>query len=259
VNAVQPAYGRGHDGFVAKLDAAGAQLVYSSFLGGADTDTATGVAVDPQGQAYVTGQTKSEGFPTRNPLQGANPLTTTTGDAFVSKLTADGRDLIYSTYLGSPSFDYGTSIAADGGGNAYVVGYTDSDGFPEVAPLPRFGAPTAAFITKIAPAGTALRYSTRLPGWLEAGGDVAVDGWGNAYVTGPTIASDIDAEVLKLVCPGDCDGHAAVTIDEIVGGVNIALDLSPARACAAFDRNRDGRVTIDELLLAVSRALGGCL
>ena len=103
-----------------KLDATGSGLVFSTYLGGSDTDVGFGIAVDGAGSAYVTGHTRSTNFPT---TAGA-AQTTNAGefDAFVTKLDATGSGLVYSTYLGGSDVDLGLGIAVDGAGSAYVTG-----------------------------------------------------------------------------------------------------------------------------------------
>jgi hypothetical protein len=178
----------GFDAFVAKLNASGSALVYSTYLGGSGGDGGSGIAVDSAGNVYVTGGTSSTDFPvTPGAFQttyGGN------GDAFVSKINATGSALVYSTYLGGSGIygDSGSSIAVDSSGNAYVIGVTSSTDFPTMNPFqPAFGGSLEAFVTKINPTGSALVYSTYLGGSGEdAGNGIAVDSAGNAYVTGLT-------------------------------------------------------------------------
>jgi hypothetical protein len=176
------------DAFVTKLNAAGNALVYSSYLGGSAYDEGYGIAVDPAGDAFVTGVTYSTDFPTKNPLQNYAGLY----DVFVTKLNAAGSAFVYSTYLGGSGNDWGAGIAADAAGNAYVTGYTYSTDFPTMSPLqPASGGPMDAFVTKLNAAGSAFVYST----YLGGGGDdygygIAVDAAGNAYVTGYTTSTD---------------------------------------------------------------------
>ena len=90
------------DAFVTKFNAAGSALVYSTYLGGGDSDHGESIAVDSAGNAYVTGSTLSTDFPTVNAFQstfgGGN--SGESGDAFVTKFNAAGSALVYSTYLG---------------------------------------------------------------------------------------------------------------------------------------------------------------
>ena len=180
------------DGFVAKLNAAGSALVYSTYLGGSGTmqsgttsnDKAAAIAVDSSGNAFVTGTTFSTDFPTVNPLQGYGGA----GDAFVCKLNAEGTALVYSTFLGGGGADSGGGITVDSSGNAYVTGSTGSTNLPTVNPLQSSANGLGeAFVAKLNAAGSALLYSTYLGGILYSSGNgIAVDSSGNAYVTGWT-------------------------------------------------------------------------
>ena len=173
-------------------------LVYSTFLG--DSADGIDIAVDGNGNAYVTGSTRSTDFPTVNPFQssgGGGPC-----DAFVTKLNDTGSALVYSTYLGGSSLDVAFGIAVDSAGNAYVTGRTRSSDFPTENPLQAdFGGGSEfnndAFVTKLDATGSALVYSTYLGGTPSEDGagddlgiDIAVDPDGNAYVTGFTTATD---------------------------------------------------------------------
>ncbi len=133
VNPIQATFaGGGSDAFITKLNAAGSALVYSTYLGGGGGngfDAAFGIALDPAGNAYVTGPTLSTDFPTANPIQ-ATFGGGTDGDAFVAKINAAGSALVYSTYLGGSGSDSPQHIAVDSSGNAYVTGSTDSTNFP---------------------------------------------------------------------------------------------------------------------------------
>lgn len=180
-----------YDAFVAKLNKSGTALIYSTYLGGSKDDSANDIAVDNQGNAYITGKTASNNFPTKNALQKDKG-----NDSFVTKLNASGSALVYSTYLGGQvSIDEGHGIAVDKSGNAYVTGtvyvpiFCTSD-FPTTknAFQPVFGCSRDAFVTKFNASGSALVYSTFLGGdSSEWGNDIAVDGSGNAYVTGEAL------------------------------------------------------------------------
>ena len=201
-----------NNAFIAKLNSSGTALLYSTFLGGAGNTSAYTLAVDASGNAYVAGSTSATNFPTTpGTVQTANNQGTDGFNAFVTKLNAAGSALVYSTYLGGSGNGNGTGdaangIAIDAAGDAYVVGYTYSTNFP-VTPTAfqttNLAVPNAiedAFVTEINPTGTALTYSTLLGGsgsgqWGE--GDianaVALDGAGNAYVTGQAGSPDFPA------------------------------------------------------------------
>jgi hypothetical protein len=181
------AYG---DAFVAKLNAAGSALDYSTYLGGSRQDHCHGIAVDGAGNAYVTGYTLSTDFPVHGALQNTNAGN---GDAFVAKFNPSGSALVYSTYLGGSSSDFGRGIAADSAGNAYVTGYTISNNFPTANALQpaKGGGGVDAFVAKINPTGSAFVYSTYLGGSLQDYGyGIAADSAGNAYVTGLTASKN---------------------------------------------------------------------
>jgi hypothetical protein len=173
-------------------------MIYSTYLGGSLSDSGTAIAVDSAGNAYITGSTVSTNFPTVNPIQAANGGDGTFTNAFVTKLNPTGSALIYSTYLGGTGlWNSGAGISVDSAGNAYVTGRTCSADFPTMNPLqPVYGGNTEfscgdAFVTKINAAGSALVYSTFLGGsGSDWGYGIAVDGSGNAYVTGQTESTD---------------------------------------------------------------------
>ena len=198
-NPFQAASNGFSDAFVTKLDATGSALVYSTYLGGSDAETGSGIVVDRWGNAYVTGYTTSSDFPTQNPFQAANGGGS---DAFVTKLDQTGSALVYSTYLGGSSGatnaqqEGGSSIAVGRGGNAYIVGTTYSSDFPTQNPFQAtLVGPSDAFVTKLEPTGTALVYSTYLGGSnIDIGKGITVDRSGDAYVTGNTNSSDFPTQ-----------------------------------------------------------------
>ena len=191
------------DVFVTKMNPSGSALEYSTYLGGSSSQIEWGasVAVDAAGNAYVTGTTLSSDFPT---TPGAFETTFGGGtDAFVTELNPSGDALVYSTYLGGSGNDEGNGVALDGAGNAYVTGDTGSTNFPTTAgsfDTTYNGGNNDTFVTKVNPGGTGLGYSTYLGGTsFDIGGGVALDGAGNAYVTGytgstnfPTTAGSFD-------------------------------------------------------------------
>jgi hypothetical protein len=183
----------GEDAFVAEVQADGSGLVYSGFLGGSEVDRGAGIAVDTAGNAYITGDTMSGNFP----VAGSWPYTSYKGcgysDAFVAKVKADGSGLAYSGFLGGLGSDWGTGIAVDTSGDAYVTGVTGSSDFPVTGGWPYTsynGGDYDAFVTKVNVAGTELVYSGFLGGAnSDWGRDIAVEASGNTYVTGRTDSS----------------------------------------------------------------------
>ena len=185
------------DAFVAKISADGAQLIYSGYIGGKDYDRGAGVAVDGSGQAYVVGQTWSDG--TSFPLVvGPDIAYNGVGDAFVARVSPDGTQLTYSGYIGGGGYDEGTGIAVDGNGQAYVVGNTNSTeaSFPvRVGPDLSYNGGGVwgndAFVAKVSVNGAQLVYAGYIGG---SGGDIgngiAVDSLGQAYVVGSTGSSE---------------------------------------------------------------------
>jgi Bacterial Ig-like domain (group 3)/Beta-propeller repeat len=192
-NPLQPANAGGEDAFVSKINAAGSALVYSTYLGGTGgTDVGNGIAVDSSRNAYVTGYTDSTDFPTMNPLQAANGGNGYS-DAFVAKINPTGSALVYSTYLGGSSQDFGNGIAVDSAGNAYVTGTTSSTDFPTTtnAVQPAGDDNLDAFVTKLNPSGSALLYSSYLGGNdTDSGNGIAVDSSGNPYVSGSAASTN---------------------------------------------------------------------
>jgi hypothetical protein len=209
-NALQAASGGSFDAFVTKLDATGAALAYSTYLGGSDTDQGLGIAVDTSGNAYVAGQTNSTNFPTANPLQAVNAGAS---DAFVAKLNAAGSALVYSTYLGGEFDELGTGVAVTASGNAYVTGWTGSTDFPTANPLQAVntGNNLDAFVTQLSASGSALVYSTYLGGSAEEQGwGIAVDTVGNAYVSGLTFSTNFPtANAIQASNGGNNDAYVA--------------------------------------------------
>jgi hypothetical protein len=190
LNGVQSNVSGGDDVYVSKLDINGDHLIYSTYLGGSNTDSGQAIAVDRFGNAYVAGETFSADFPTVNAIQAVNHGSS---NAFIAKLSRNGDSLLYSTYLGGSQFDLAGSIAVDRFGNAYVAGNAGSKDFPVTDALQRNygGGIEDGFLTKLNATGDTLIYSTFLGGSGDDGGvHVKVDDYGSAYLTGITDSSD---------------------------------------------------------------------
>jgi hypothetical protein len=192
------------DGFVTKISPTGDQLSYSTYVGGDDNDSGIAIAVDANGNAYITGGTKSNDFPvTQTAFQEANNGGT---NAFITGLNATGTDVLYSTFLGGSFTDRGNAIAVDASGFVYVAGHTNSDDFPTMNALqPNFGGGLDnGFVAKLNPQASgpdSLIYSTFLGG---SGSDkalgIGVDSQGNVYVAGET-SSAADFPVVNALQP----------------------------------------------------------
>ncbi|WAJ23700.1 SBBP repeat-containing protein [Lacrimispora xylanolytica] len=160
-------------------------LMYATYLGGSLTENARGIAVDTQGCAYVTGTTTSVDFPI---TPGA--FQTTAGgvnDAYVTKFASDGSSLIYSTYLGGSNGASANSIFLDTQECAYITGSTGSTDFP-ITPGAYQTTPGSLYVTKLAPDGGSLIYSTYLGGTVSGSSSngIVVDLQGHAHVAGYT-------------------------------------------------------------------------
>jgi hypothetical protein len=218
-NASQRVHGGGiFDGFVAKLNPTGSQLVYSTYLGGGSADRCMRIAVDSSGNAYVTGDTRSTNFPVTNAAQ-RNPGGSS--DAFIAKLNPNGS-LAYSTYLGGSGLDGGTAIAVSASGSATVTGFTDSTNFPTVGPVQpnHGGGGFDAFVVKLNASGSAISYSTYLgAGGTDSGFGIAVDAVGNAYVMGATDSSNFPVE--RPLQPANRGGVSDLFIAKLRSGPSI--------------------------------------
>ena len=264
LNASQGASGGNTDAFVAKINASGVLVGYSTYLGGSGSDGGNGIAVDSAGNAYVTGFAGSTGFPTLNPIQAGNGGGT---DAFVTKLNASG-DLVYSTYLGGNGYDYPYAIAADPSGSAYIAGMTESTNFPMQNPYQGVsGGNSDAFVSKLNPSGSGWTYSTYLGGsGSDYGYGIAADSSGNAYATGFTLSTNfpvlnamqssinggIDAFVAKLNTSGAPVYSTYLGGNGSDAGRGIAVDSSGNAAITGYTSSTDF-----PMLNAVQETYGG--
>jgi len=262
-----------NDAFVTKLDAAGAALSYSTFLGGNSLDLGGGIAVDSGGSAYVTGYTLSGNFPTTS---GAFQTTKPGAyDVFVTKLNPAGSALLYSTYLGGTFSEFGQGIAVDSAGSAYVTGNTNSTNFPTTVGAFQtiFGGEEDAFVTKLDPSGSALAYSTYLGGSrFEPPAGIAVDGEGAAYVAGYTFSTNFPttAGAFQTVKAGEYDAYvtkldpagSALVYSTLLGGSgfeqanDIAVDSYGSAYVTGRTCSTDFPTTAGTL--QTSNASGGC-
>jgi hypothetical protein len=197
--------------FVTKLNSAGSALAYSTYLGGSGVEYGSAIAVDSAGSAYVTGFTASRDFPTANAYQSALGGQT---DAFVTRLSATGNTLLFSTYLGQSEDDGGDDLTLDAQGNVYIVGSTRSPRFPLADPhQSALAGDFDAFVSTLDAGGKTLLFSSFAGGSAADGASaVSLDGSGSIYVGGFTNSTNFptlrpaqargggngDAFVLKL-------------------------------------------------------------
>ncbi len=207
--------------FVTKLDPTGT-ILFTTTLSGKGTDAGNAIAVDTAGNIYLGGSTSSQNFPLRKPLypypwSGSIPGSGTFG--FLTKLSADGSQLIYSTYFPGAV----NAIAVDAAGSLYATGSSMNREFPSTPGLPAFTLGgtlpfiTAAFVTKISPAGDKILYSSVIGGnavscgagsscFLSsryvAGLGIALDSAANAYITGYSNVTDLPVTTGAFKTPG---------------------------------------------------------
>lgn len=169
----QNLYHGNNDIFISRMNQAGNSLVYSTYLGGSDTDTGLDIEVDDDGNMYVTGMTHSTDFPMMNAIQPANGGYQ---DTVVAKINANGSALVFSTYVGGESSEFVSSIAIDPDNNVYVAGETWSGAYPTTvgAWQENYAGGGDGFVTKILADGSAFGYSTYLGGGFPT--DVTLSG-----------------------------------------------------------------------------------
>ena len=211
------------DAFVAKVKPDGSGFVYAGYIGGAESDSASGIAIDDAGHAYVVGGTDSDQttFPTligpRLTFGGRDAFNDTPDDAFIAKVRPDGTGLVYAGYIGGAGQDQALDVKVDVQGHAYVAGSTSSSEatFPvTVGPgLVYGGGPADGFVAKIRADGTGFVYAGYIGGAdADVASGIAVDAAGNAYVAGWTTSDESTFPVLGgplLVAQGSADGFVA--------------------------------------------------
>jgi len=209
---------------VAKVGPTGA-LLYMSTFGAplADSSRGLGIAVDADGNAYVTGIASGAGFPVTpgafQQTNGGGYL----GDGFVAKINPTGDALVYCTYLCGTGHDSANAIALDAQRNVIVVGRTASHDFPTTNAFQatHHGGPAGetSFVSKLDATGSRLIYSTYLGGTFgDVAAGVAVDADGNAYVTGETAGGDFPttAGVVQASAPYSLCFGAGICSDAFV-------------------------------------------
>ncbi|MCC2668243.1 MAG: hypothetical protein K0Q72_714, partial [Armatimonadetes bacterium] len=238
--------------FVTKIDSSGQGMDFSVYLGGGNHDYATGIALGPTGDIYLTGYTHSNNFPVVNAVQTGFGGGT---DSFVVRLSPDGDALRYSTYLGGTDTELSSHIAVGLDGSAYVAGRTMSSDFPQTTTLSQPAASSVdGYVARLAPLGSSLIYSAVLGGsGSDVVEDIAVDPIGSAYVTGSTFSADFP--VVNALFGANAAGSAFVTRINAPGsallfstylggsgeeaGMAIAVDASTHVHVAGFTTSSD--------------------
>jgi hypothetical protein len=216
VNAFRPTLQGTQNGFIAKLAStnSGSSILYSSFIGGTSSDAATAIAVDPKtGDAFLAGLTTSNNFPTVAPFQ-PNLGTNAGQNAWVSEIkqTKNVPTVSFATYLGGSVFDQANGIAIDANEDVYVTGFTQSPDFPLQNALQAFGGQQDAFVTKFAPGGGSLLFSTYFGGsGFTFANAVALDSSKNVYFTGSTNSVDYPTLNPLVATLGDSLGNTVIT------------------------------------------------
>ncbi len=247
----QPPSSGGISAFLTRLNAAGSDLEYSTYLDGHIASLGCGVAVDSTFHAYITGWTSSPDFPTtagafqrvfKAPTHTGDPHDTPGLSGFVTKFSADGTTLDYSTFLGGTGDDVTRAIAVDSSNRAYVTGSAQSPDFPTKAGAfqrTRRGS-SDAFVTKLQADGAGLIYSTLLGGsGGEGGTSIAVNGAGNAFVTGSTSSSDFP---VKNALDATYNGHTDAFVTKLWatgGGLHFSTYLGGSTGPSATNPGED--------------------
>ncbi|MGE5458438.1 MAG: SBBP repeat-containing protein, partial [Methanococcaceae archaeon] len=182
----------GSDIFVSKFNSSGSSLIYSTLIGGTGNDDGNSIALDAEGNAYITGRTSSLNYPVTSGVFQSN-IGGGGADGFVTKLNFQGTGLVFSTYLGGDNYEALKNIAVDPQGNAYITGNTSSANFPITAGAFQTikNGSECGIVCKLNPSGTNLVYSTFLGGSSYSQGKaITVDNLGFAFLTGMTNSSD---------------------------------------------------------------------
>ncbi len=284
--AFEGSYSGYTDIFVSRLNSAGNARLYSTFLGGSDEDYGYSLALDAANNITLTGITGSSDFPTtRGAFDGSYSGYT---DIFVSRLNSAGNALLYSTFLGGSSWDYGYSLALDAGGNATLTGWTESADFPTThgAFDTSYNGFDDVFVARLNASGSALLYSTYLGGSHdEVGYSLVLDAAGKATLTGYTRSADFPAtfDAFDIGLDGENDvfvsrlnaAGSALLYSTFLGGADVERGYSIALDAAgnavltgstgsadfpttpgAFDSSYNGRI---DVFVSRLNAAGGAL
>ena len=181
----------GYDIFILKINSDCSSLLYSTYIGGSNDDYGFAIAYDSENNAYITGETSSTNFPTSSGC--FDDSFNGDRDVFVFKLKSDGSEMLYSSFIGGSSSDYGYDISIDFENNTIITGYTRSSDFPTTPGCydDSYNGNRDAFIFKLKSDGSTLIYSTYIggSGW-DYGYGIATDSNNITYITGRTKSSD---------------------------------------------------------------------
>ena len=213
------------DAFVTEVNPTASALIYSTYLGGSSADSGQAVALDAQGDAYITGYTYSSDFPRQNATQGSSGGGE---DCFLTEMAPGGTTLVFSTYLGGSGQDAAYGLALDASRNIYVTGMTQSNNFPlgPNAFQSLYGGSSDAFVTKLSANAASLVYSTFIGGTdIDQGNAIAVDSSGNAVIAGFTNSTDFplqDAsqDILGIAGAENCSSTSTVCSDAFIVRLN---------------------------------------
>ncbi len=232
--AAQPASGGGRDGTVVKISSSGGQVLFSTYLGGGSQDEIRGIDRGPDGSIYLTGFTGSDDFPV---TAGATVFDREGYEnAFLSRLSSSGNQLLYSTYLGGGGQTWAFAVRVGDDGQAYLAGFTNSNDFPTVSPLKAAKAPgtsdgfIAVFSSDDPPS---VLFSSSFGGDTgdpssssEDISDLDVDGAGNIYLVGRTNSTDFPVrDAVQATYGGTDDGFLT-----ILEPTRVALSVGTASA-----------------------------
>jgi hypothetical protein len=249
LNATQRYNGGGQDAFVARLSADGNYLLFSTYLGGSGgtvgyPEIGQAIALDTNGNAYVTGVTSSPDFPLSGALQ---TVRKGAWDAFVTKLNPSGA-MVYSTYLGGSGVDVGNGIAVDDLGAAYIAGYTISTDLPVSNALQSVNAGDYdAFLARLSPAGDVVQYLSYLGGnGSDSATAVALDPIADVYVAGFTLSTNFPLRNAFQTSNGG--NYGAFVTKVAFGSAAVSVSVTPPSANLSSSQSQQFSATVANTL-----------
>ena len=239
----------GNDGFVSRFSSSGSNLEFSTYLGGSNRyDTIYSIDLDGNNNAYVSGRTGSDDFPTVNCYQASRGGIDNDWDAFVTKFSSSDSFLIYSTYLGGEKSERGNALAVSSNGYVYLTGYTYSRTFPTLnAYQASYSSNRDAYLCRLSSSGSSLEFSTYLGGpgkdWGKA---IVMTETGNTYLTGETDSTAFPTQgAYQAALAGSQD--AFITLFSAAGNLLVSTYLGGAageNSGTGITVNTSGRVWV---------------